>query len=43
MSRTLTREKVKLPRTNKRELVGIILFLMLLGAATFFIAFAGHV
>jgi hypothetical protein len=43
MFRTLTKENVKLSNINKRELAGTILFLVLLGAATFFIAFAGHV
>ena len=43
MFRTLTKEKVKLPNVNKRELARTILFLVLLCAATFFIAFAGHV
>ena len=43
MLRTLTRENVKVLKTNKRELAGTIVFLVLLGAATFFIAFAGHV
>ena len=40
---TLNREKVELLKANRRELAGTILFLVLLGAATFFIAFAGHV
>jgi hypothetical protein len=43
MLRTLNREKVQPVKTNTRELVGTILFLVLLGAAMFFIAFAGHV
>ena len=43
MLRTPTRENVKVLKTNKRELAGTIVFLVLLAAATFFIAFAGHV
>ncbi len=43
MFRTLDREKVQQLKANRREVVGTILFLVLLGAAMFFIAFAGHV
>jgi hypothetical protein len=43
MFRTLNREKVKQLKTNTRTVVPTIVFLVLLGAALLFIAFAGHV
>lgn len=43
MSRTLNRETVKQFKTNTRTVVSTILFLVLLGAAALFIAFAAHV
>jgi hypothetical protein len=43
MLRTLNNEKVQQPKTNTREVVGTIVFLVLLAAAMFFIAFAGHI
>jgi preprotein translocase subunit SecE len=43
MFRTLNAEKVKLLKANKREVVGTTLFVVLLGAAMVFIAFAGHI
>jgi hypothetical protein len=42
MFRTLNKEKANLAKTDLRTVVGTTLFVVLLGAAMFFIAFAGH-
>jgi hypothetical protein len=43
MFRTVNREKVKQLKPNTRIVAFTILWLVLLGAAILFIAFAGHV
>jgi hypothetical protein len=43
MSRTMNKEKVKQLKPNTRTVVFTILWLVLLGAAISFLAFAGHV
>lgn len=43
MFRTLNKEKANVRKPDVRTLVGTTLFVVLLGAAMLFIAFAGHV
>jgi hypothetical protein len=43
MFRPMNSEKVKKPKPNTRTVVFTILWLVLLGGAVSFIAFAGHV